>query len=175
MSLLASAPAWLWRTLLGLLTANLLVGLFLLRPAWDAGRGQEGQIFDLQRRIRSVQREGQSSETLLTAIREVETFTQGYPQRSQLVPLIGQLTEVAKRNGLGTPAVDYRPTEIKEAGLTKVTVSLGIEGDYAKIRRYLHELEGLRRYLVIERVSFRDPRGGTAELQVQLQLALYLR
>jgi Tfp pilus assembly protein PilO len=175
MSLFASGPAWLWRTVIGLLAVNLLAFFFLVRPAWDTDRGQESQILDLQRRIRAVQREGQSSETMLTALKEVEEFTQGYPQRSQLVPLIGELTAVAKRNGLGTPAVDYRPTEIKDAGLTRVTVSLGVEGGYAQIRRYLNELERLRRHLVVERVSFRDPRGGTAELQVQLQLALYLR
>jgi hypothetical protein len=38
----------------------------------------------------------------------------------------------------------------------------------------LYELEGMRRHLVIERVSLRDPKGGS-ELQVQLQLAVYLR
>jgi hypothetical protein len=48
------------------------------------------------------------------------------------------------------------------------------EGAYGKIRRYLYELEGMRRHLVIERVSLRDPKGGS-ELQVQLQLAVYLR
>jgi hypothetical protein len=70
--------------------------------------------------------------------------------------------------------VDYKPSEIKDAGLTKVTVSMAVDGSYAKIRRYLYELEAMRRYLVIERMQLRDPKG-TSELQVQLQLALYVR
>ncbi len=165
---------WLWHASAGLVLANALAFLFLIRPAWEAGRQQEGQILDFQRRIRAVQREGQSSEAMLTAFREVEEFTRGYPQRSELVALIGHLTTVAKNNGLDIPAVDYRPSEIKEAGLTKVALSLGIEGAYPKIRRYLHELEGMRRQVVIERVTLRDSRG-SADLQVQLQLALYVR
>jgi hypothetical protein len=35
-------------------------------------------------------------------------------------------------------------------------------------------LEGVRRFLVIERLSLSDPKG-TSDLQVRLQLALYLR
>jgi Tfp pilus assembly protein PilO len=163
-----------WLAVAGLVLVNVLAFLFLVRPAWEAGNQREGQVLDFQRRIRAVQREGQSSEAILTAFREVEEFTRGYPQRSELVALIGRMTDVAKKNGLDTPAVDYRPSEIKEAGLTKVALSLGVEGPYPNIRRYLYELEGMRRQVVIERVTLRDPRG-SADLQVQLLLALYVR
>jgi Tfp pilus assembly protein PilO len=165
---------WLWSLAAGLVLVNALVFLLLVQPAWEYGQRQEGQFLDFQRRIRAVQREGQSSEAVLTAFRDVDEFTRGYPPRSELVTMIGRLTAVAKSHGLDIPAVDYRPSEIKEAGLTKVALSLGVEGSYPKIRRYLHELEGMRRQVVIERVTLRDPRG-SADLQVQLQLALYLR
>jgi hypothetical protein len=59
-------------------------------------------------------------------------------------------------------------------GLTKITVALTAEGNYGKIRRYLYELEGMRRHLVIERLSLQDPKG-TSELQVNLELAVYVR
>lgn len=163
-----------WQAALALAAANLLLLVLLVRPAWEAGRTQEDRILDLQRRIRAVQRESQSGEAMLAAQRQVEEFARGYPARSELVSLIGRLTAAARHHGLEAKAVEYRPSEITEAGLTKVTLALGLEGSYAKIRRLLYELEGLRRYLVIERVALRDPKG-TAELQVQLQLALYLR
>jgi hypothetical protein len=63
---------------------------------------------------------------------------------------------------------------MKDAALTRVTVQMGIEGPYEKIRRYLYELEGMRRFLVIERLTLKDLKG-TATLQVQLQLAMYLQ
>jgi len=72
------------------------------------------------------------------------------------------------------PTVDYSPSEVKEAGLTKVTISMAVEGTYGKIRRYLYELEAMRRHLVIERMTLTDPRG-TSELQVRLQLSVYVR
>lgn len=165
---------WLWWTTAGLMAANALVFLFLVWPTREASRHQESQILDFQRRIRAVQREGHSTEAMLSAVREVEEFARGFPERRGLVAAIARLVAAARNNGLEIPAVDYRPSEIKEAGLTKVTLSLGVDGSYPKIRRYLYELEGMRREMVIERVTLRDPRG-SAELQLQLQLALYVR
>jgi Tfp pilus assembly protein PilO len=110
----------------------------------------------------------------LVAFRVVEEFGQGFPRRAELVGLIGRLTKLARSLAVDVPTVSYMPTEVKEAGLTRVTVVMGVAGAYSKIRRYLYELEAMRRYLVIERMSLRNPKG-TSELDVQLQLAVYVR
>ena len=171
---MSARTRWLWRAALGLALVNGLVLVLLLLPARELRLQQEDQLLDLQRRIRVLQREGQTSEVLLTALREVEQFTLGYPSRADLLGLIDRLTRLGRSLAVTVPAVDYRPSEVKETGLTKVTVAMVAEGTYGKIRRYLYELEGMRRHLVIERVSLRDPKGGS-ELQVQLLLAVYLR
>jgi Tfp pilus assembly protein PilO len=168
------AARWLWRAALALLLLNGCVLLLLVLPSRGQRLRQEDQLLDLQRRIRTVQREGQSSEVVLTALRQVEEFGRGYPPRTELVEVIGRLTKLARSLAVEVPAVDYRPSEIKEADLLKITLLLAVEGTYHKIRRYLYELEAMRRHLVIERVSLRDPKG-TAALHVQLQLAVYLR
>jgi hypothetical protein len=51
---------------------------------------------------------------------------------------------------------------------------MGVEGAYNNIRRFVYELEGMRRFLVVERLSLRDVKAASA-LQVQVQLAMYLR
>ncbi len=165
---------WLWPAALGLLLANGVVLVLLVLPARSQRLQQEDRLLDLQRSIRALQREGQSSEALLTAFREIEDFARGYPRRADLVALIGRLTRLARSLAVNVPAVAYRPSEVKEAGLTKVNLLMAVDGTYGKIRRYLYELEAMRRHLVIERVSLKDPKG-TSDLQVQLQLAVYLR
>jgi len=174
MTPLATRTSWVWGGLLVLLAANLWFLVFLLQPARQARLDLETRIGDLERNVRGTQREGRSSETLVTAMREVEEFSQGFPRRAELVGVIGQLTKLARSLALQIPDVDYRPSEMKDAGLTKVTVQMGVEGPYEKIRRFLYELEGMRRFLVIERLTLKDLKG-TATLQVQLQLAMYLR
>ena len=166
--------SWAWGALVALALANVLVFAVLFLPARQTYLEQEGRIRDLERNIRTLQREGRSSETVLAGMRDVEEFSQGFPRRTDLVGLMGRLTKLASSLALRVPDTDYRPSEVKAAALTKVTVQMGVEGPYEKIRRFLYELEGMRRFLVIERLSLRDLKQ-TSTLQVQLQLAMYIR
>jgi hypothetical protein len=166
--------SWLWSAALGLLVANGLVFALLVLPARIQQQEQERQLLDIQRRIRTLQREGESSESMLTAFREVDEYSQGFPSRADQMGIIGQLPRLGRSLGVDVPAVDYKPSEVKDAGLMKVTVVMAVEGAYSKIRRYLYELQTMRSHLVIERLVLRDPRG-TSDLQMQLQLAVYLR
>lgn len=166
--------SWRWAVMMGLVLGNALVLVLLLLPAWEQRTELEAQVRDLEQTMRSLQRETRSSETQLSAFREVEEFSQGFPRRADLVGLMGRLTKLAQSLSLQVPDVNYTPSEMKEASLTKLVVTMGVEGTYGKIRRYLYELEGMRRFLVIERLSLRDSKG-TSDVQVQLQVALYLR
>ncbi|HYL81060.1 MAG TPA: type 4a pilus biogenesis protein PilO [Candidatus Acidoferrum sp.] len=164
----------LWWLVLGLVAVNALALVLLVLPARSQKSREENQLLDLQRRIRTLQREAQTGESVQSAFREVEEFGQGYTPQTDLVPLIGRLTKLASSLALDVPSVDYRPSAVKEVGLTKVTVSMGVEGSYGKIRRFLYDLESMRRQLVIESLSLADPKG-ISNLQVRLQLSLYFR
>ncbi len=164
----------LWWIALILVAINALVFFLLLMPLRAEQQHQEEQLLDLQRRVRAVRTDGTASETLLTSFREVEEFTQGYPVRGDLVEIIDRVTKLARSLALQIPVVTYHPSEIKDVELTKVTLVMGVDGTYDKIRRFLYELEGMRRYLVIERLSLAEPPGAPT-LQGQLQLAVYVR
>ena len=155
-------------------SANTAVLIFLFLPARDAQSQLEGRIRELERNVRNLQRDGRTSDALLTAMREAEEFSQGFPRRTDLVGLMGRLTKLANSLALKVPDTDYQPSEMKGVGLTKVTVQMGVEGPYEKIRRFVYELESMRRFLVIERLSLRDLKAASV-LQVQVQLAMYLR
>jgi Tfp pilus assembly protein PilO len=168
------ANRWLWGVAAGLLVANALALVLLILPARSQRIEQENRLLDLQRQVRTLQREAQSGQGMLAALREVEEFAQGYPPQADLVSLVGRLTTGARALALEVPSVSYHPEAVKETDLTKVTLSMGVQGSYGNIRRYLYELEGLRRQLVIERLAIREAKGAAA-LDLQLQLALYVR
>jgi Tfp pilus assembly protein PilO len=174
MQTLGSPARRVWLLALGLVAANALVLVLFLLPARTQKSQNENNLLDLQRRIRTLQQEAQSGDGIVTAFREVEEFAQGYPPQAELVPLIGRLTTLARSLALEIPTVEYRPAAVKEVGLTKVTVTMGVEGNYGKIRRFLYDLETMRHHLVIESLSLADPKG-ISDMQVRLQLALYFR
>ena len=166
--------SWAWGALVTLLLTNAVVLIVLFLPARETQLQLEGRIRDLERNVRSLQREGRTSDVVLAAMREAEEFSQGFPPRTDLVNLMGRLTKLASSLALKVPGTDYQPSEIKGVGLTKVTVQMGVEGAYNNIRRFVYELEGMRRFLVVERLTLRDLKAASA-LQVQVQLAMYLR
>ncbi len=158
----------------GLLAAvNVLALLLLLLPAREERARLEDRQLDLQRRQRILQREEQSGQTVAAVLRQVDEYGQGFPTRQQAVDLKADLTRLARKLSLEVPSVNYRPVEVKDTGLVKVNVAFGVEGPYPNIRRFLYELEGMRRHLVIERVVLHDARTSTGDLQLQLQLAMY--
>ncbi len=163
-----------WQLVAALALLNALAAVFLILPAREGRVRQEDQLLDLQRRIRTLAREGQSSESLAEGLQQVEEFERGFPARDEAVDVKARLAKLARGLAVEIPSVSYTPSEVKEADLVKLTVAMTVQGSYPKLRRYLYELEGMRRHLVIERLALRDPQG-SAELQLQLQLAVYLR
>lgn len=157
-----------------LVVANLLVAFQLLWPLWQVRSRLDDQLHDLQRSSRLLQQDVRSSEAILKTLREVDEFAAGYPPRQELVRIIGRLGTLAKSLALHVPDIGYQPTEMKETGLTKVTVQMGVEGPYPKIRQFLYELEAIRRFLVVERVSLHNA-ADKSNLQVGLTLAVYIR
>ncbi len=167
------SPQRRWQAVAVLAVLNVLALLFVLLPARDERASLEDRQLDLQRRLRVIQREDNSGQGVAAILRQIDEYGEGFPTRNQAVDLRADLTRLARKLSLDVPSVSYNPTEMKPAGLTKITVSFGVEGPYPNIRRFLYELEGMRRHLVIERVALRDPRNNTADLQLQLQLAMY--
>lgn len=170
-----------------LVAAAVLVGLnlgfFLLvvQPARARIRQEEAQVQELRGRVRRLQREGRAEAALLTAWRQAEEFRAGFPSRAALVDFLGGLTRLANRVGVEVPSVNYTPEAAKDRekaegrdGLVRLAISMGVEGTYPRIRRFIYELEKMRRHLVIEELNLQDPRGAN-QLQLKLTMAAYFR
>lgn len=164
---------------LALTAALLLAGnaaFFLLgsAPAQQDLRTLDERLRSLQVRIRTLRLEERGAEAMLASFRDVEEYRRSFPPLSQMVPVLERLADLAARHALKVPSTEYRPAEEKEAGLTRLTVSLGLEGNYEQVRRFLYELEKRRRSLVIEALSLRDA-PSRDQVHVRLQLAAYFQ
>lgn len=164
---------------LALVTALLLVanGGFLglgTVPAQQGLRSRDERLRVLQARIRALRLEERGADGMLASFREVEEYRRSLPPLSEMVPVLERLADLAARHALKVPSTEYRPAEDKEAGLTRLTVNLGLEGNYGQVRRFLYELEKRRRSLVIEALSLRDA-PSRDRVHVQLQVAAYFQ
>ena len=139
---------------------NAGVYVFVLQPLQETQRAQQQHLLAVQARIRALQGQARALEAQVKALQQVEAYWEQFPEREALAGVTGELTRIAERLGLKLPAVTYQPEPLKEARLLRVRLTLGVEGRYEQLRRFLYELEKRRQYLVVERLGLSEQRGG---------------
>jgi Tfp pilus assembly protein PilO len=164
---------WIAGAALALAAAGNAAGYALVvQPLVDAQQAHQQRLLALQRKIRDLQGQGKALEAQLQTLERVEGYREEFPERNRLVQLGGELTRLAQTLSLKMPGVSYQPEPMKGVYLLRVKLTLGVEGRYGQVRRFLHELEKRRRYLVVERMALAEQRGQTQEGQVAMQLTL---
>lgn len=157
---------------------NLAFHFGVTRPLAAAQQGHHQRLVALRRQILALQDQGRTLEGQLRTLRDLETYRGQLPGRDRMVHLGEELTRLAETAGVRMPGVTYHPEPVAEVDLLRVRLTLGVEGPYAQVRRFLHELEKRRRYLVVERMALGEQRGtsaGANHVTMQLNLAGYFR
>ncbi len=157
--------------LLLILNGGLFIGL--VRPSLERVYGHQETLQSLQARTRALHTEERSRGSVLTSRVEIEKYTASFPPRTGLLSLTNRIQTLARQLNLKIPAIDYRP-DTKENILTHVTIAMGVEGPYSEIRRFIYELEKLRRTLAIDKLSLRG-RPTEGKIQLALELSAYFR
>jgi Tfp pilus assembly protein PilO len=67
------------------------------------------------------------------------------------------------------------PVVDRDRVLTRLEISMSLEGSYADIRRFIHELEQASEFVVIEKVTLKEETGEDGLLGVTLELATYFK
>ena len=144
----------------------------VVQPLIAAQREHQQRLLVLQRKIRALQGQAKTLEAQIRTLEQVEAYREEFPERNRLVQVGGELTRLAATLSLKLPSVTYQPEPIKDVDLLRVRLTLGVEGPYGQVRRFLHELEKRRRHLVVERMGLAEQKGQASAGQVAMQLTL---
>jgi Tfp pilus assembly protein PilO len=63
------------------------------------------------------------------------------------------LQQAARDAGLSFRSSHFDPKPLEDSRLTKATATMGLQGRYAEIRRFLHAVETAEEFIVVERVE----------------------
>jgi Tfp pilus assembly protein PilO len=165
-----------------LLVSNLLVYAFFVYP--------------LSRRVSTVAERTEAAETELAAARveharaagtltgkaraaeELETFyTRVLPASLAAARRLAypRLERIARDVDLQPMRRTAEPVVDRDRVLTRLEISMSLEGSYADIRRFIHELEQASEFVVIEKVTLKEETGEDGLLGVTLELATYFK
>lgn len=169
-----------------LLVAALLVnvGLYALvvRPLAARVATEEQLAGNAVRDLNAARRAHQVAEQTVSGKQQAEEELQKF--YAEVLPpdlsgarriLYPHLDRMASQARLRTVRYSFsNPDAARQADLRKLTMTLQLAGEYANIRRFIHELESAHEFLVLESVSVSQAPEGR-ELSVTAQVATYFR
>ena len=114
----------------------------------------------------------QDRETLYrNGLADLAKFREKVYPKSQFARFIGELFEMASKNGLELTSITYKPTISKEVQLLNYALTLSVSGKYSQLKKFIYDLgAGNSNILVIDSIAM-TATGATAE-SVQLQLLI---
>jgi Tfp pilus assembly protein PilO len=113
----------------------------------------------------------QADEELQRFYRDVLAADQRAARRT-LYPHVGQL---ARSLSLTTDGESFSNRPDPATGLNKLTMTVTLAGEYANIRRFIHELETAAEFIVLERVVVTQGDDGERSLDLTAHVATYFR
>lgn len=164
-------------TLLSVVGA-LVTYLYGLSPAEERARTSEQAYQRAKTTQADLQRTEAQQVKAHAALRQLEIEQQALPTQEEFTSLALALSELAKREQVRIPGMDYDIKKPEGARPVKATIAFRATGDYAAIYRFLHRLETAESYLVIERLdvaSERKEHTSAPRVVVNITVATYLR
>lgn len=102
---------------------------------------------------------------------DLAKFREAIYPKSQFARFIGELYEMASKNGLELASITYKPTLDKDENLLKYSLTLSVSGTYTQLKRFIYDLgAGNSNLLVVDSVAIAA--SGAAAESVQLQLSI---
>jgi len=99
------------------------------------------------------------------------------PERKEFSMLILAISELAQRDHVAIPGMNYTFQKIEGGMAEKATITFHTAGEYANIRRFIHRLETAGSYLFIESLdAARVPDGPSSHrVAINVRVVTYLR
>jgi type IV pilus assembly protein PilO len=103
--------------------------------------------------------------------RDLGLFKAAFPGRSDFTAFLAEIFSLASQAGLTIEKIAYNPEEMTEWGLLRYSLSFSVQGDYNRVKRFIHSLEQSSRILAIDGVSLSGA-GQEKEAGVSLSIRL---
>jgi type IV pilus assembly protein PilO len=177
-------PRVVMRVILGvLLAANLAAAAVAFKPfggsAYDLRREQQrlaSQLDQLRTRIKNTK---QLVDKVQTAHSEGDQFLAKYFMDVQTFStlILEELSQTATDSGIkmGGAQFDHQPIEGSDS-LVKYTITVGFDGTYANLTKFIHQVDKSPRFLIIESMQAAAPQAqGGQSLNVTLKILAFVK
>ncbi len=96
-----------------------------------------------------------------------------YSEKNAFAELRQDLSRILRESGLPVPRIQYNYAEFEDENINKVQLDFNISVSYFSLKKIINSLEGLPKFLVIEKINFLDIGPQTGFLKLRIILAGY--
>ncbi|MCL4524597.1 MAG: hypothetical protein M1453_09635 [Acidobacteria bacterium] len=132
--------------------------LIPLRTQEQLYRADVRRVADIRGRLSEIQRNSEKfygDEFLATAT--------GYST------IVGDLNKISKASDLRATNVTFKERPLEARGVTEVTVSATVEGNYVSVVRFINGLERSDNFYLLDSLALASATGGSIKLNLQLR------
>ncbi|HEV8383483.1 MAG TPA: type 4a pilus biogenesis protein PilO [Candidatus Acidoferrales bacterium] len=83
--------------------------------------------------------------------------------------IISDLGKISKSSGLGTSNVQFKERPLETRGVTEITVTATVEGQYVSLVRFINGLERSSNFYLLDNLTLASSTGGNIKLNLQLR------
>jgi Tfp pilus assembly protein PilO len=162
-----------------LLTTDVGLGIVLWRVSRQTPEDTRAEVdrLTLQAKLRRAElARGEKIRASLPQVgKDCDRFYQSafLDKASGYSALESDLNAIADKAGLRIFDRNYKEEELKNRGVTEVTIATGVEGSYPAIIQFINGLEQSKNFYLLNNLDLASDRGG--EIKLQLELRTYFR
>lgn len=157
---------------IGLLTACAGFYVSVLQPL-------DGSVDELSARVSTIADEveraaGGKRGGVATAREQMGEFYRLFPRQAQLTDTLAKVFKAAAAQGIALQQGEYRVAEDTDGHLRRFQVTLPINADYPRIRRFLASIAAEVPTAALEHVQFERQKIAEPQVKATIKLAIYL-
>ncbi|MEW6089105.1 MAG: type 4a pilus biogenesis protein PilO [bacterium] len=163
---------------IGFITAiglNIVFYWFVIRQKKTVVNHKESEYFELRDNLfgarKRIKNEKYFKDNFSKTESDLQKFDLILPRYEEITRLIRELPNIAEKTGVKVSGVKYQL--IKDEGYNRLSFSLPVEGSYSEIRRFIYEIETMRKVIWIERLAIKTSYSMREELSIQLTMSTY--
>ncbi len=175
-------PRVMMRAIIGaLLVGNLAAAVIAFKPFGGGADDLQRQEASLQQQVSSMRKRIDASklmvEKMQNARQDRDQFLAKYvtEERIGASTLLDELSRIANESGVKQLPVTYNEQDIEGSDYFKmVTVTLGCEGNYTSLAKFINLVDKSPHFLIIESLNTSAPLQNGAALNVQLKIDTFV-
>ena len=157
----------------------LLVYILWLSPAEQHRASAEETYHAAKQAQAALQGSRTQQARARAAQQQLDLVRQALPSQEEFTPLAMALTELGKHEHVAIPGMGYDVKKGEGDQPAKATIAFRASGDYASVYRFIHRVETVDPYVVIESLDVASEHQSTgssaARIVVTIRVATYLR